>query len=106
MLGFGEARRCQGHTDAGKSLLFLREVYREGWWDKWAQALWWFTKGTLLSISVPVLPGNCGSGGRIVIEGKTVMCSKAAWSSGACGKGSDGRIISRGVLGGEELQLM
>lgn len=51
--------------------------------------LQWFTRGILLSPSAPVLAGNHGSGGRIVIEDKTVTCSEAAQSSGACGKGSD-----------------
>lgn len=64
-----------------------------------------FTRGTLLSTSAPVLPDSRGSGGRMVTEGKTMTCSKAQ-SSGAYGKGNDGRIVSRRVLGGEELKLM
>lgn len=66
--------------------------------------LQWFARGT--SYCIPVLPSDHGSRGTIVIKGKTVTCNEGAWSSGACGEGSDGRIVSRRVLGGEKLQLM
>lgn len=60
----------------------------------------------MLNSSAPVLSGHHGSRGRIVIQAKTVTYNEAARSSGACGEGSDGRIVSRRVLGGEELQLV
>lgn len=81
-------------------------VYGEGWWDKQVQVCSGSQRHLILSTSASVLPGNRGSRGRMDIKGTTMTCNEAAQSSGACRKRSDGRVVSRRVLGGEQLQLL
>lgn len=81
-------------------------VYGEGQWDKQVQVCSGSQRHLVLSTSASVLPGNHGSRGRTGVKGTTVTCNEAAQSTGACRKRSDGKVVSRRVLGGEKPQLL